>query len=193
MKIADIVGAEYLGEAVRPGYLYHGTTVDGLFEMLDANTIEDKTYFPTTHKNVPDWALRKRDMGENYITGVSMTRNPYFARKWCSKKGDGAVLVLDGEKLKHRHRIIPISFWSGRGVKIPAHGPAYADENEEFCVGKIAPLSAYLIEVQVNAQAVEREPLLKDITEFMPGNPKLTILGQTWTRGSGPAGGRVVK
>jgi hypothetical protein len=164
-------------EAVRPNTLYHATTVDRLYEILDENMIKPNTGHPITHtggeRRSTQWAIRPTDITPNgYLKGVSLTRSVVFARSW---KSTGVILVLDGDLIRQNLRLIPISFFGGRRP--------IAHEAEEFVIGPIQPLSQYLLYIEASQQTVDANPFLSQLALFDP-TPRLQIVGGKW-RGTG--------
>jgi hypothetical protein len=165
-----------LFEAVRANVLYHATTVDGLYEMLEDDEIKPNTGHPITHtggeKRSAQWAIRPKDVNQNgYLKGVSLTRNIIFARAW---KSDGVILVLNGDMIKRDFRILPISFFGSRRE--------IADEAEEFIPGSMKPLSRYLIHIETNQRVMTRNPMLGEIGSLFPSAPKLIVNGLEWRK-----------
>jgi hypothetical protein len=144
--------------------LLHATSVDLLYEILEANEIKANTGHPITHtggeKRSRHWAVRPGDVGEHgYLKGVSLTRSASFARNWKSRSwpnDDGVVLVLDGGKIRRDFRMMPISFW-GNGVR---------HEAEEFVYGPIKPVSRYLIRVEAKKDVAAKHDLAANLTLF---------------------------
>ncbi len=155
-------------EAVRPSLLYHATTLDNLYEILDSDEIMARTAHVTSRAQ--HWSIRKRDTNRDgyYINGVSLTRSAAFAHRWCSRTPpwqetplQGVVLVLDAAKLRLRHRIIPVAFWtSGGGAWMSDDARTKGDESEEFVIGAIKPLRPYLIEVMAAAEVIKNNDIL---------------------------------
>ncbi len=174
-----------IAEDVRSNVLYHATTVDNLYEILEDNEITARTAHPITHtggaRRSRHWAVRPSDITPNgYLEGVSLTRNVIFARAWQS---DGVLLVLNADAIRRDFRVRPISFW-GQRRKI-------ADESEEFVIGSIAPLSRYLFGIEASRSTLVRHPLLNDIPTLFRGIPPITVIGHVW-RKSGLDKGTVV-
>jgi hypothetical protein len=148
----------------RDARLYHATSVDSLYEILDANAITANTGHPITHtggeKRSQHWSVRPADVTTNgYLKGVSLTRSLAFAQQWKSRSWTsqhGVVLVLDGALIKRDFRIMPVSFW----------GNSMRHEAEEFVVGAIKPVSRYLIEVEATAEVIEQTNLADNLKFF---------------------------
>lgn len=87
------------------GYSTHRWHKNGTIPWLNAST----GYKPTQEYAESDWYF-----------GVCLTRSFDFASNW----GDGVVLVLDKDKLKHNHKLVPYN-WMETRVKA---------EYEEFLV-----------------------------------------------------------
>ena len=144
--------------------LLHATSVDSLYEILEANEIRANTGHPITHtggeKRSQHWAVRPGDVSDNgYLKGVSLTRSASFARNWKSRnwqKDDGVVLVLDAGKIRRDFRVMPISFW-GNGVR---------HEAEEFVDGPIKPVSRYLIRIEAKADVAAKHDLASNLSLF---------------------------
>lgn len=144
--------------------LYHATSVENFYEMLDANEISANTGHPITHtggeKRSKDWAIRPGDITNNgYLKGVSLTRSVTFARTWKSRgwtSADRVILVLNGSLIRRDLRLMPISFW-GNGVR---------REAEEFVNGPIKPLSKYLLKVEATKDVIIRYDLADNLKYF---------------------------
>jgi len=173
-------------EDIGPNILYHATSVDNLYEILEDNQIKPKTGHPITHTGGPirskHWKFRREDISSNgYLNGVSLTRNIIFARAW---KSDGVVLVLNGDLIKQNFRIIPVSFFGGKRE--------VANESEEFVIGSIKPLSKYLIRIEVSQKTIEQYPLLSFIPKLFSFNPKIFVNGFEWKK-TGLDKGTIIK
>ena len=144
--LIDIVDTAQLDEAVGQSLLYHGTPPDNAEGILHTNVIASRTeyYFDAT---LPDGSgvmqvdrgFKPTDKAKNgRIYGVSLTRNPRFARKW--KSGEGIVFTLDRTKLVHNHRMVNASYWGDRQGR---------DEAEEFVVGPITGVDKLLVSIDM--------------------------------------------
>lgn len=157
-----------VNEAVRAGVLYHGTDPDNCELILANNRISGltshKAFRQRTINNVTKpvpVGFRDRDIDKfESVSGVSLTRDPNFARRW--KSGQGVVLCLDETKLRQRYRMVPYDYYGNRA------------EAEEFVVGSITDLSKYLISIEAS------EELVKDMAEdnelYAPGDGRYSML-----------------
>src|SRR4051812_13716334 len=153
-------------EAVHPFRLYHGTALERLYDILDSNQLAANTAHRLDAPAAKDRGFRATDADDRgYVHGVSLTRNPRFAERWQSRAtaGHQVLLVLDGDAIKRRFRTLPVAFFGGRNIGLPASGPSASDESEEFVVGSIKPLNAFLIEIRMSRQAYEQDA---DILDF---------------------------
>lgn len=127
--------------------LFHGTELANALMIIQSDTIvATKT--------------------EGYSTdpqGVSLSRSHRFAREWgkSSDTGYGAVFVLDRSRLAQRFRIVPHAAEPDRGW---ASGETQRHEAEEVVLGTIAPLSRYLVSVNVDPEHLDH--LLGDEAVF---------------------------
>ena len=163
---------EIIAERVRPNQLYHAVAIDLIYEIVTSDTLQAKT----SHRvNVigGDTAIgmRKADLKGPWhkVNGVSLTRDIRFARKW---RPGGAILVLDGDLLRHRHRLLGANYYQDRA------------ESEEFVIGPIKNLSTYLTEIQVSGETYEwckYEEAWQAICDL----PKLTVAGYAWDSNTG--------
>lgn len=180
--------------AVRPALLYHGTDCDNASQIIETNRLNASTshrafkYQFIDDENVKSMnvGFRPKDMetydnGETHnVYGVSLTRDPNFARRW--KSGQGVVFVLDGAKLRHKHRMLPFDYYGTR------------KESEEFVVGQIDNLSNYLVAIEAPRWLVHE--MEEDDAPYDPEHgrytnilqhPLLKIVGDRWN----PLTGRV--
>lgn len=143
--------------------LYHGTSIDNLYDILSMNVLLSKT----SHMVRQGKSFRPDDVDSfGYVEGVSLTRSKRFAQDWVSN--EGAVLELDGNRLKQKHRIIPLDYYGNRR------------EAEEFVVGSIRNLDQFLIAIHLSQDTLE---WLKEQDEIFPdggydeiiNHPKLKV------------------
>lgn len=168
-------------EAVRPGVLYHGSDPDNVVQIIMADRINGSTpHYATPIKVIKGYnravplGFRKHEIEQfDNVYGVSLTRDPNFARRW--KSGLGIVLVLDEQKLRHNFRMVPVNYYGDRS------------ESEEFVVGAIKPLSRYLLSIEVSAQVMqemldEDEAYGPDDGRYTPitEHPLLRVNGHSW-------------
>lgn len=135
MLIADIIGES----AQETNSLFHATQVDYAARMLLMNEITART----DHTVRPGLAVRTQDRSLTSTTtkpGVSLTRSRTFASKW--RDGD-AILELDKNILRRHYRIITIDYYGNRR------------ESEEFVIGTIKPLDAFLKAIWITEQTAQ--------------------------------------
>ena len=103
--------------------LYHATSMDHAFSILQGNIIKGNT---------------KQKTKKGLIAGVSLTREKSFALDW-----NGVIFELDWDALRHNHKISPIDF--------KHHSPHFKVKrrfaSEEFLEGDIENLRKYLVKV----------------------------------------------
>ena len=102
------------------------------------------------------------------VRGVSLTRDPRFARRWRS--GDGVVFALDRTKIVHRHRLVKVAYF---GHQRTLSGK---DEAEEFLVGDLNNVNDYIVNVEMTRKTYDE---LYEIDEQYPEDydkPYLTLL-----------------
>jgi hypothetical protein len=173
-------------EAVRSGLLYHGTDADNAEEILTTDRLTASTphnakplrVVKGINREVPI-GFRKHEIERfDNVYGVSMTRDPNFARRW--KSGQGIVFCLSEEKLRHNYRILPINYYGDRS------------ESEEFVVGPIQPVSRYLVSIEVSTSVMQE--MIDDNEIWPPGegrysklveHPLLRVNGQRWDSRTG--------
>src|SRR4051812_25129750 len=97
------------------GTLYHATDVQLAARILHQDQIKAAT------DHLIDGEISKK--------GVSLTRSFRFAVDW---KRFGVIFTLDGDRLRARSKLIPVDYYRDR------------HEHEEFLIGSIKPLSAFL-------------------------------------------------
>ena len=179
-----------LFESVRPGLLYHGTGPDIAARILHTNVLLGRTdanailYHTvddgnTVSTRAGDPGFRRREVNKfDRVAGVSLTRDPNFARRWTS--GQGVVLVFDSARLRQNHRLVPYNYYGGR------------QESEEFLVGDLKNLSRYLVAIDI-AKATYDE-LVEEDEVYEPGDgqyhallvhPLLRVNGHRWDAMSG--------
>jgi hypothetical protein len=162
MLIADII-SEKVQET---NSLFHATQVDYAARMLFMNEITART----DHMVRSGLAVRTQDRSPtSYITkpGVSLTRSRAFAAKW---RDGNAILELDENRLRQRYRIITIDYYVDRR------------EAEEFVVGTIKPLDAFLKSIWITEEVAQwcidaDEKLIPGHKDFdaLLSHPKLRI------------------
>lgn len=167
MRYAEITAD--LIEGVRPAVLYHSTQLESLYEILDSDEIRANTGHRI--EKARDWPIRAQDAdSRGYISGVSLTRDHRFARRWRSRwhnnspgRNDGGViLVLDATRLRQKYRIIPIAFWTGRASRwVDDTARAKGDESEEFLIGSIKPVLPYLVQIEVPQTMMDTDDVLR--------------------------------
>jgi len=170
-----------VNEAVRGGVLYHGTDPDNAVQIMAADRINGSTPHNAKPLRVVNGVNKLVPLGfrqheiERFdnVYGVSLTRDPNFARRW--KSGQGVVLVLDEQKLRQKFRMMPVNYYGDR------------TESEEFVVGAIQPLSRYLVAIEV-AEGVMQEMVEEDEVyapgdgryELITNHPLLRVNGVRW-------------
>ena len=171
----------YIDEAVRQAVLYHGTGPDEAEKILHDDIINAST----THYMTPlmvtkgvnkriNIGARKKELNQfDNASGVSLTRDPRFARIWTS--GEGVVFFLDAEKLKRKFRIIPFDYFRNR------------KESEEFVIGPIAPVSSYIVAIEMSedtARGLEDDNSLYEEGSGpysrLLSHPLLRVNGKIW-------------
>jgi len=119
----------------RDAPLYHATSVFGALGIITADKIADKT----EHSYYSE---------QDHGVGVSLTRD----RRMASHFGD-VVFVLDQAKIAHTKKLVPIDYWGLGGepelVGVGRRQKNYA-EAEEFLIGPLAPLSKYLLGIDIS-------------------------------------------
>lgn len=116
-------------EAVRPFHLYHATDSQNALDILRDDAIH---------------AATTQEIAGRSVQGVSLTRSKYFAENY-----NDVVLVLDGEKLKQRKKLVPFvhPYYAIDGTMPRA-------ESEEFAIGPIEGLDRYLLAVYVSPNTI---------------------------------------
>lgn len=133
--------------------VYHFTSADGLRNILKHDVISI--------------GASKHVLGDRELYGVSTTRNPFFnIENTYAISGKKAWRIgLDYRKLKQRFKVIPIrdeylrALPRGVRKKSKLFGNHYThvghDENEEFVIGDITPLSNYITSIAVEDNFVD--------------------------------------
>jgi hypothetical protein len=166
----------------RVGVLYHGTNADSAADIIVSNRMAGTTEHNSSKnfdgKQIP-LGFRKHEINKyDRVLGVSLTRNPAFARAWTS--GGGIVFGFDAEKLKQRFRIVPYDYYGNRR------------EAEEFLIGELSPVSSYLVSIEISQEIAMG--LEEDDANYLPGegryslllaHPLLRVNGQEWHNMSG--------
>lgn len=170
-----------LFEDVRPGLLYHGTDPDNAEGILLANRINAHTGHNASpmqvvkgYNRIVPVGFRQREIEQfDKVYGVSLTRDPQFARRW--KSGMGIVFAFDANKLRQNFRIVPYNYYGNRV------------ESEEFLVGSLTNVSKYLVSIEVSQQVMYE--MLEDNEMYEPGegrysklveHPLLRVNGKRW-------------
>lgn len=118
-----------INEAVRPFHLYHATDAQNALSILHDNAIHSNT---------------TQEINGRGVRGVSLTRSKYFAENY-----NDVVLVIDGGKLRQRHRLVPfVHPYYALDTDMPRA------EAEEFLVGGITDLDRYLLAIHVSPNEI---------------------------------------
>lgn len=128
-----------LVERISDPVLYHVMTAEKACHVFETNTMEAR------------WMSR---IGDRSFNGNSMSRN---ARFWFGGNNYGFRLTFDRFALANRHRILPVdaevvlkATYGGGYMKPDRHRVGSENQmQEEFVVGEIKPLSAYVVECEV--------------------------------------------
>jgi hypothetical protein len=163
-------------------FLYHGTDINNVKEILSSNTIS---------------AITEHSRNGKIINGVSLTRDKRYAWDWSGLPFNrcGVVFVLDWKKLKHNKKITQIDYFQNSQYRKrnPIDKTA---EAEEFVVGPITPLDRYLVSVEIHRKTwidfliqtkdLEQEGLYRDtkwavkkrkeIIELLTNHPKVKMV-----------------
>ena len=175
-EVLRLAGVEPLNEAVGGNYLYHGTKLDVLFQILTDNMLEGS----------------QSDYDNRAIYGVSTSRDMDFAYNFAEMSNhlDGtnedesyqAVIVLDKTKLKQNYKIIPYNDQNAHNVY--DNGERYFGiiaellEKEEVVVGDIKNIKDYIIDIYVSPECKEfntPEKLFTYYYKCWPRNSQSTI------------------
>ena len=151
-EVLRLAGVQ-LDESVGGNYLYHGTKLDVLFQILKDNMLKGS----------------QSDYDDRAIYGVSTSRDMNFAYNFAEMTNhlDGtnddesyqAVIVLDKTKLKQNHKIIPYNDQNAHNVY--DNGERYFGiipellEKEEVIVGSIKNIKDYIIDIYVSPECKE--------------------------------------
>lgn len=118
----------------RDAFLYHATSPYHASIILRENCILDKT-----KQNVNGY-------GQPVVTGVSLSRSPM-----TTQFGD-VIFQLDQSRLAQNNRLVPFNYWAREHGKTR---PQNDTESEEFCIGKIEPLTRYLVTIFVSPEVAD--------------------------------------
>jgi len=106
--------------------LYHATTLNRAFSILQNDTLEGRTKQKTEH---------------GILVGTSLSREKSFAVNW-----NGVVFELNWDLLKQNHKIIPVDFLDkSKHFNIKRR---YA--SEEFIMGDIKNIKRYIVNIIFN-------------------------------------------
>lgn len=166
-----------LFESVRPGSLYHCTSADSAGKIIHSDILlanTDHSVQLPYGKERP--GFRPTDVNKyGNVNGVSLTRDPFFARRWGS--GEGVVLVFDSTKLRQNYRLVPFDYYQN----------PKKSEAEEFLVGPVKGVSRYLTGIVMSQQTFDELHEYDD--QFIEGHkpygdllnhPLLRIEGGSW-------------
>jgi hypothetical protein len=147
-----------LKEAKQVGTLYHNSQIwrikkiikDNKLEAI-SNTLNNLVNFRTKSDDVFFHPLAGsfvvKDNNKKYPPYVSFTRNKTYART-----PDDVKIILDGNKLSQKYKIIPYSHFGGRKI----------DEMEERIYKDVTNLDKYIIKLILPFNEPELESLLKE-------------------------------
>jgi hypothetical protein len=112
---------------------------------------------------------------------ISLSRYYHVAKyfqEWSDSPGYGGILVLDQTKLSQRYKIQPVHDTAN------IDDAAFHDEAEERVFQPIAPLSNYLLSININRAAIKRaltdqeyRDESEDYAEVFAGKRKLFLTG----------------
>jgi hypothetical protein len=159
-RIKYTIQENIITEGKQVGILYHSTSIQNIFNIIEENKLNT---YSNDLNNLIDFRTQRDDNfmfhplagpiikdREKYPPYISFTRNKNYKR---SPKD--TTLVIDGNKLSERYKIIPYSHFGGREK----------DEMEERVYRDIINLNKYIIKVILPFENEELESLLdeKDI------------------------------
>lgn len=176
---------QFLSEDIT-NYLYHGTSMDHIFDILKYDMLEGRTI--QQHDRFTGSKFNRVRHGDSSIKGVSLSRDIKI-----SKRFGRIILVLDKEKLKQRYKIMPFSWYADpaqqsvlssqtgartntrKGIDSRTSKPFIkvthdSTEYEEFVMGSIKNLDKYLIKIITNQKTVDL------IQKYIPDTNKTNIL-----------------
>ena len=156
-QLKNIIKNNIIIESKQVGILYHATSTKRLFKIIQENKL---TAFSNDLNNFINFRT-ERDKNlmfhpiagpiikdrEKYQPSVSFTRNKSYKRT-----STDSVLVIDGDKLSERYRIIPYSHFGGRKN----------DEMEERIYRDVVDLDKYIVKVILPYENEEMESLLNE-------------------------------
>ena len=156
-QLKNIIKSNIILESKQVGILYHATSTKRLFKIIQENKL---TAFSNDLNNFINFRT-ERDKNfmfhpiigpiiidrKNYQPSISFTRNKSYKRT-----STDSVLVIDGDKLSERYRIIPYSHFGGRKN----------DEMEERIYRDVVDLDKYIVKVILPYENEEMESLLNE-------------------------------
>lgn len=123
---------QFLTEA-RMAPLYHGTYSDAIENIL----IDERGILPKTlHLQYKIGIKSNYNNGQDeFVQGVSFTRNIHFANNW----GSGWILEMDQRLLSQNYKIVPYQFFrdnflGARSMGVIGSKTGRYDESEEYVV-----------------------------------------------------------
>lgn len=157
------------------GYLYHGTTLESAYKIIQTQTILAKESTASrNHTTVPM---------------VSLSRDHRFSL-WFTKmhrwNKHPVVIEIDAEKLSQTHRIEPYSYKNyGRAQHISGKTSPLSNQAEELIYNDITNIDRYITRIIVSYDQTW-EQIMRENTKYpkLKNHPKLIRFeGETETDG----------
>lgn len=148
----------------RTAALYHGCGLGGALQIIQKNTLEDRT----SHELPISGGITQS------VTGTSLSRSLSVAREF----GD-VVFEFDQGRLRQRFRLIPIDYW-GRGSEPDLAGVGrrqgkYA-EAEEFLVGPLTNVMRYVTALYMTQKRFDWAQKYLEASQPLLTHPLLKII-----------------
>lgn len=148
--------------------LYHGTGLNNLRHIIDADKLSSGGYADAHHKHAQLYDKNT----------ISMTRSKSFASYWSNRKEwamsfveidpkNTVVIQFNREKLRHNYKVLPYNHFDHEPVARRMHSNRWAsgrphnytniDKNqyEERVVGDIKNVSKYIEAIYMSSMAIE--------------------------------------
>jgi len=165
--VNSVLNKEVITESKQTGVLHHNTDIKIFLKILKENTLKAFSY---DDARMIDFRTRRDNNIEYGLFGVPYIKDEskyppcvcFTRQKWYSRNPDDVKIIIDGNKLSEKYKVVPYSLWGGRGKKHPTIPNMYLDEGEERVYSDIVNLNKYIIKIILPFSDLEIETLLKE-------------------------------